>query len=50
MAELEKILESLDTSLPWDFYVAAWILSKYGSENDLINLIEKKVSVWVTCH
>jgi hypothetical protein len=46
--EITKIIQSLDTSQPWDFYVAIWILSKYGSVEDLMKLIETKVSVWVT--
>jgi hypothetical protein len=46
--EISKILNSLDQTSPWGFYAKAWILSKYGTPNEIMNLIETTVSLWIT--
>ena len=45
---LFKITSSLNQKSSWDFYAKAWLLSKYGSDDELISLIETTVSLWVT--
>ena len=46
--EIFKILSALDHTTNWGFYSKLWILSKYGTENELMNMIETTVSLWVT--
>jgi hypothetical protein len=46
--ELSKIVEKLNPNAPWDFYSNVWLLSKYGTDVELMRLIEKTVSLWVT--
>ena len=45
---LQRILNLMDPQLPWGFYGGSWLLSKYGSADDLIRLIEKTVRLWAT--
>lgn len=47
-AILVRIVAALDLKSPWHFYAKAWILSKYGSDDDLMRLIDGSVSMWVT--
>ena len=46
--QLSEILANLDQTTPWDFYCKAWLLSKYGTADELMRLIETTVSLWVT--
>jgi hypothetical protein len=46
--EIAKIIASLNNNSRWEFYAKAWILSKYGTADQLMDLIETAVSVWVT--
>lgn len=46
--EIIKILYALDHTTNWGFYAKIWILSKYGTENELMKLIETTVSLWGT--
>ena len=45
---LSEILSKLDHAAPWDFYSKVWLLSKYGTDAELMGLIEKTVSLWIT--
>jgi hypothetical protein len=47
-SQLIEIITCLDHTKPWEFYAKLWILSKYGSCNDIMSLIESTVSIWVT--
>jgi hypothetical protein len=40
-----KIINSLSPTTSWDFYAKAWLLSKYGSDDELMSLIETTVSL-----
>ena len=46
--QIQNILKSLKNKNPWDWYSKAWILSKYGSQEELMELVETTVSLWVT--
>jgi hypothetical protein len=46
--EISKIVGGLEQTSKWGFYSKVWILSKYGSLDELMTLIESTVSVWVT--
>jgi hypothetical protein len=48
MDAIYKIIKSLDPTTSWNFYAKAWLLSKYGSDDELMSLIETTVSLWVT--
>jgi hypothetical protein len=45
---LNELCAKLDQSKPAGFFAKAWILSKYGSSNELMRLIEATRSLWVT--
>ncbi|WEJ09300.1 RNA-directed DNA polymerase [Sinorhizobium sp. M103] len=45
---IKTIATGLPLKTPLGFNGAAWLLSKYGSADDLISLIEGNVSVWRT--
>ena len=38
---LSEILSKLNHTAPWDFYSKVWLLSKYGTDAELMGLIEK---------
>ena len=44
---IRNILESLDQKSAWDFYAKGWILSKYGTVDELMAFVETSVSLWV---
>jgi reverse transcriptase-like protein len=46
--QISIILSNLSQATPWDFYSKVWLLSKYGSDDELIGLVETTVSLWVT--
>jgi hypothetical protein len=46
--QIAKILNSLDQKSVWGFYAKAWILSKYGTDDEVMRLIETTVPLWVT--
>jgi hypothetical protein len=46
--EIAKALRTFDKNQPWGYYAKAWILSKYGTVDELMGLIEDNVSLWVT--
>jgi hypothetical protein len=43
-----EILKNLDEKNSWGWYSKAWLLSKYGTDDELISLVETTVSLWVT--
>jgi hypothetical protein len=45
--QIAIIVDSLDHTSSWDLYSKLWLLSKYGSRTELMNLIERSVSYWV---
>lgn len=45
---IEAIIAGLDTTTKWGLYAALWILSKYGSESELMRLVESSTSIWTT--
>jgi hypothetical protein len=45
---LEQINCSLDHTKTWGFYAKTWLLSKYGSVDQILNILEVSVSLWVT--
>ena len=46
--QIHDILKNLNDKAPWDWYSMALLLSKYGSEDELMKLVETTVSLWVT--
>jgi len=46
--QIAKIVSNLDQKSVWGFYAKAWILSKYGSDDEVMRLIEATVPLWVT--
>jgi hypothetical protein len=46
--QLETIVESINHSTTWGFYSKVWLLSKYGTDNQLMTLVETTVSLWVS--
>lgn len=46
--QISEILSTLDQIKPWDFYSKVLLLSKYGTDDGLIRLIEATVSLWIT--
>jgi hypothetical protein len=42
------ILKYLDHTSSWGLYSKLWLLSKYGSDAEVMSLIESTVSLWVT--
>jgi hypothetical protein len=47
-AALTEIVNCLDSSKPWGFSARLWILSKYDTAVELMNLFQSKVWLWVT--
>lgn len=45
---LDEICTHFDQKTKWGFYAKAWILSKYGTDADLISLVEGSIPLWVT--
>jgi hypothetical protein len=46
--QIATILKCLDHTSSWGLYTKIWLLSKYGSDAEVMALIEKTVSLWVT--
>jgi hypothetical protein len=46
--DLREICRHLDDRLPWGFYSKMWILSKYGTTSELMNIVESRVTLWAT--
>ena len=42
------ICDSFDQKTNWGFYAKTWVLSKYGTEDELMRVVEATVSLWVT--
>jgi hypothetical protein len=47
VALINEITDLLDQRETWGFYAKAWLISKYGSPEDIMILIESTVSLWV---
>lgn len=45
---IAAILKYLDHTSSWGLYSKLWLLSKYGSDAEVMSLIESTVSLWVT--
>jgi hypothetical protein len=45
--QIAMIMDGFDEKTPWGFYAKAWLMSKYGTADQLIDLIETKVSLWI---
>jgi hypothetical protein len=48
--QLAVVIENLDQKSLWGLYAKIWLLSKYGTADELMNLVEATVSLWVTQH
>jgi hypothetical protein len=46
--QIRQILKNLNDTNSWDWYSKAWLLSKYGTGDELMRLVERTVSLWVT--
>jgi hypothetical protein len=46
--QIKAIMAQLDHTSSWGLYSKLWLLSKYGSNIELMSLIESTVSRWVT--
>ena len=46
--QIATILKCLDDTSSWGLYTKIWLLSKYGSDAEVMKVIEKTVSLWVT--
>lgn len=46
LAEMSKVLIAIDHKTVWGFYSKIWILSKYGTDSELMKVIEGTVSLW----
>jgi hypothetical protein len=44
---IDEISGFLDQKTEWELYAKLWILSKYGSSDELMRIVESCVSVWV---
>jgi hypothetical protein len=42
-----EISRFLDQKTEWELYAKVWILSKYGSPDELMRVVESSISVWV---
>ena len=45
---VEDICNHIDEKTTWGFYAKIWILSKYGSDRELMHVIENTRSLWIT--
>jgi hypothetical protein len=45
---IDQVVASLDPTNQWSLYARIWILSKYGTSDDLMKIIEGTTSVWMT--
>ena len=45
---IQRICSYLNQKTKWGFYAKAWVLSKYGTSEDLLAVVESGVAVWVT--
>ena len=45
---IEDICKHLDDENVWVLYSKLWILSKYGTEDEVMQLIETRLPVWIT--
>jgi hypothetical protein len=46
-ALIKLVSDSLDETTTWGLYAKTWVLSRYGTNDELMTLIEKTVSRWV---
>jgi len=46
-ATIKSVLSHLDEKTTWGLYAKLWLLSRYGTIDELMNLVEKTVSIWV---
>jgi hypothetical protein len=45
---IEDICESFDDQNVWMLYSKLWILSKYGTEDEIMRVIEARLPIWIT--
>jgi len=45
---IKQIMSGMNSASIWSLYSLVWIASKYGSIDDLITIVESKVSVWAS--
>jgi hypothetical protein len=46
-ASIKSILDQLEETTTWSLYAKIWVLSRYGSIDELMSVVEKNVSRWV---
>jgi hypothetical protein len=47
-ALLKSISDGFDRKKPWEFYAKMWLISKYGSADQIMELLETSATTWVT--
>jgi hypothetical protein len=47
-SQIKQIIAGISSASVWSLYSHVWIASKYGSVDDLLEIIESKVSVWAS--
>ena len=45
-SHIKQILVSISSDSIWSLYAQIWIISKYGSVDELMNVVQSKTSVW----
>jgi hypothetical protein len=45
---IKELCMSFDTKKQWGFYALTWITSKYGTDDELFQVVDKGESVWST--
>jgi hypothetical protein len=45
---IHDLRSSIDIESEWGLYTAVWLTSKYGSEDELFQLIDQGEKIWVT--
>ena len=45
---LQEICAAIDVNSKWGFFAVVWILSKYGTEDQLFGIIDRGEAVWST--
>jgi hypothetical protein len=45
--QIKIVLDNLDQKSLWGLYAKIWLLSKYGTADELMHLIETTASLWV---
>lgn len=45
---LNELIYSIDIKSDWGFYTSLWLMSKYGTEDELFQLVDHGEKIWLT--